>query len=76
MKWLFPVGRSWWAIAAGYAGLFGFLILPAPLALVLGIIALVDIGRHPEKGGRGRAIFAIVVGALGSILLVAALTSG
>ena len=37
MRMLLPVGRSGLAIAAGYAGLFALLILPAPLALLLGL---------------------------------------
>lgn len=53
LRWLVPVQRSGWAIAAGYAGLFGLVIVPAPIALVLGILALRDLGAHPEKHGRG-----------------------
>ena len=30
IRLLLPVGRSFWAIAAGYAGLFAVLFLPAP----------------------------------------------
>ncbi len=76
LHWLLPVGRSGWAIAAGYAGLFAFLILPAPIALGLGVAALFDLHRHPELGGRGRAIFGTVIGALGTALLLLALLSG
>lgn len=64
-----PVGRSLWAIAAGYVGLFSVLLVPAPLAILLGVVAIVDIRRHPEKHGMGRAIFAIVMGVLCTILL-------
>jgi hypothetical protein len=73
MRLLLPVGRSLWAIAAGYAGLFAVTILLAPVALVLGIVAIMDIKRHPEKHGMGRAIFGVAMGALGSILLLVAL---
>jgi uncharacterized protein DUF4190/uncharacterized protein DUF2510 len=76
VHWLLPVGRSGWAIAAGYAGLFAFLIFPAPIALGLGVTALFDLHRHPELGGRGRAIFGTVIGALGTALLLFALLSG
>lgn len=69
-RMLLPVGRSGWAIAAGYLGLFSFLILPAPLALVAGILAILDIRRNPRKHGMGRAIFGIVMGLLGSAVLV------
>jgi hypothetical protein len=69
MRILLPVGRSLWAIAAGYAGLFAVLLVPAPLALLLGIVAVVDIRRHPERHGLGRAIFAIVMGAVFTVFL-------
>jgi len=68
MRLLLPVGRSVWAVAAGYAGLFAVLGVCAPVALILGIVALGDLKRHPEKHGKGRAIFAIVMGVLGILL--------
>jgi hypothetical protein len=70
MRMLLPVGRSGWAIAAGYAGLFAFVFFPAPIALVLGLVALRDLKRHPEKLGKGRAIFGTVTGAIFTLLLV------
>ncbi len=70
MRMLLPVGRSVWAVLAGYAGLFAVLGVCAPFALILGIIALVDLKRHPEKYGRGRAIFAIVMGTIFSLIVV------
>jgi len=70
MRMLLPVGRSMWAIAAGYVALFSVLILPAPLALALGITAVVHIRRNPGLHGMGRAVFAIVMGALFSMLLI------
>ncbi len=70
IRMLLPVGRSLWAIAAGYAGLFAFLFFPAPIALVLGLVALRDLKRHPEKLGMGRAIFGVATGAIFTLLLV------
>lgn len=70
MRLLLPVGRSFWAIAAGYAGLFAVLVLPAPIALILGIIAIYDIKTHPKRHGMGRAIFGVVMGAIFTILLL------
>jgi hypothetical protein len=72
MRMILPVGRSIWAIAAGYAGLFAVLCLPAPIALILGIIAIRDIKRHPEKHGMGRAVFGLVMGILGTLGLLLA----
>ena len=71
MRMLLPVGRSWWAIAAGYMGLFSLLIFPAPIAIILGIVAIIDIKKHPGKHGMGRAIFGIAMGVLAPVALVA-----
>lgn len=65
-----PVNVSGLAFIAGYMGFASFFCLPAPLALLLGIIALRDLEKHPAKTGKGRAWFAIVAGAIGSVLLV------
>jgi hypothetical protein len=73
LRWLLPVGRSGWAIAAGYLAFFAVLIFPAPFALATGIIAVIVIRRNPSKHGMGRAIFGIVMGALGTIVLCAML---
>jgi len=70
VKWLLPVGRSGFAITAGYLALFSILVVPAPLALLFGVLALRDIKKHPDKSGRGRAWFGIVFGGLFTILLV------
>ncbi len=71
---LIPVGRSGWAIAAGYAALFGILIVPAPLALILAIVAIRDIRKSRDspkpKYGMGRAIFALIVGIIGTVVLL------
>lgn len=70
LRMILPVGRSMWAIAAGYLGLFSVLIIPAPLALLCGIVAVIEIRRNPKKHGLGRAIFGIVMGGLGTALLL------
>jgi uncharacterized protein DUF4190/uncharacterized protein DUF4339 len=74
MRMLLPVGRSGWAIAAGYLGLFSLIVLPAPIALIVSIVALWDIRRsksssHP-KHGMGRAIFGLVMGILGTAIIL------
>lgn len=68
IKWVLPVGRSGWAIAAGYLGLFSVVAIGAPFALLTGILALRDIKRRPGLGGKGRAIFGIVMGAICTLL--------
>lgn len=69
-RWLLPVGRSGWAIAAGYLGLLSVLLVPAPFALLLGILAIRDIKKNPQRHGMGRAIFGIVMGVIFSIALL------
>lgn len=75
LRMLIPVGRSGLAIAAGYAGLFSLLIFPAPIALLLGILAIWDLRRNPKKHGMGRAIFGLVMGILFTGLLVLGLVA-
>ena len=70
IRLLLPVGRSFWAIAAGYAGLFAVLFLPAPIALILGVVAILDIKQHPKRHGMGRAIFGLVMGAIFTLLML------
>ena len=65
-----PIGVSGWAIAAGYAGLFALIIIPAPLALILGIIALVDLKMNPGKRGKGRVALALITGIVGTGILL------
>ena len=70
LRMAIPIGRSWWAIAAGYFGLFSLIVLPAPIALILGLVALNDIRQNPEKLGKGRAVFGLIMGTLGTLLLL------
>ena len=75
VRMLLPVGRSGWAIAAGYAGLFAIVCFPAPLAIILGVIAIVHLRRNPKLHGWGRAIFGLVMGVICTIFLVLMLVS-
>lgn len=68
VRLLLPVGRSGWAIAAGYLGLFGLILVPAPLALIVSIIAIRDI-KKKQTHGMGRAVFGLIVGIVGTIAL-------
>ncbi|MDZ4830217.1 MAG: DUF4190 domain-containing protein [Phycisphaerae bacterium] len=47
-----------------------FLGVPGPVAIALGIVAWKK--TKPGQAGRGRAIVAIVLGSIGTLLLVAA----
>jgi hypothetical protein len=72
MRMLLPVGRSGWAIAAGYLGLFSVLVIFAPISLIVSIIAIRDIRKH-DKRGMGRAIFGLIMGALFTVIPLAAI---
>jgi hypothetical protein len=73
-----PLNTPALAIVVGYLGLISFLCIPAPFALLLGILALRQLQRGHNPYGWGRAIFGIVMGAIFSlaylILAVALLT--
>ena len=69
MRVLLPVGRSGWAIAAGYLGLFSVLGIFGPFALICGILALREMKRKPHLHGAGRAWFGIIMGVLGSAMI-------
>ena len=70
MRMLMPVGRSGWAIAAGYLGLISVICLPAPIALIVSIVAIMHLKKNPKLHGMGRAIFGLVMGVIFSVILV------
>ena len=57
-------GRSMWGLTAFYLGLASLLVVPAPVALVVGIIAIVQTSRTESKRGKWQAIFGTVMGGL------------
>jgi hypothetical protein len=69
LRFVLPVGRSGWAIAAGYLGLLSVLGFPGPFALLAGILAIREMRKNPKKHGMGRAVFGIVMGAIGTVIL-------
>lgn len=79
IRLLIPVGRSGWAIAAGYLGLFSLVLIPAPISVIVSILAIRDIRRSKltakVKHGMGRTIFGLVMGILGTLALGAIVIS-
>ena len=69
VRWLAPVGRSGWAIAAGYLGLLSLFPLFGPVALICSIIAISHLKKNPHLRGMGRAVFGLVMGIIFSLLL-------
>ena len=70
LKFVVPLNTSALAIVAGYLGLLSVLCFPAPFALLLGVLALQHLKKNPKLDGKGRAIFAIVMGAIFTVPLV------
>ena len=68
LQYVIPINTSGLAIAAGYVGLISVLCLPAPFALLLGFLALRHLKKNPKMHGKGRAIFAIVMGGLFTVV--------
>ena len=64
MRMLLPVGRSGFAIAAGYCGLFGFIPIVGLLAILFSTLAIFDLRKHPEKTGWGRILTGYILGTL------------
>jgi hypothetical protein len=75
MRMLLPVGRSGWAIAAGYAGLFALCSPLGLIAIILSVVAILDLRKHPEKHGMGRAIFGLLAGILNTLFMIVVLLS-
>lgn len=67
LRILLPVGRSGYAIMAGYLGLFAVLGIFAPFAILFGILGILDIRKNKDKHGMGRAVFGIAMGAISII---------
>jgi hypothetical protein len=76
MRWVLPVGTSGWAIAAGYFGLFSMLCFPAPISVILGIVAIWHLRKNPRLSGWGRAIFGLVMGVVFTLIPVIAMIAG
>ena len=75
MRLLLPVGRSFYAIAAGYLGLVSPLMCTAPFAIVFGMLALRELNKKPQLGGRGRAIFGLAMGLIFTLLPAVAIVA-
>jgi hypothetical protein len=75
LGYLIPIHATLLSVIAGYLGIFSVLVLPAPIALIMGIVALRDIKKRQSRGekigGKGRAIFAIAAGGLITLIYVA-----
>lgn len=64
IRLLLPVGRSGWAIAAGYCGLLAIIPIIGQLAIIFGILAIMEMRKNPNKHGMGRALTGLILGGL------------
>jgi hypothetical protein len=67
---LLPVGRTPLSIVAGYLGLLSIMCIPSPIALAVGIWAVIDLRKRPGMHGMGRAVFGVVMGAIGTVAML------
>jgi hypothetical protein len=65
-----PIGRTGLSIVSGYLGLCALVPPLAPIALVVSIIAWVQFQKNPGKLGKGRIIFGLIAGSIGTAALV------
>ncbi|MGZ3440169.1 MAG: DUF4339 domain-containing protein [Polyangia bacterium] len=63
-----PVGRSGWAIAAGYLGLLSLMPFVCYAGVIVSAIAAWHLKRNPKKLGWGRVITGFVISVPMSIL--------
>jgi len=68
LRYVIPVNTPIAALAAGYLGLLSVLLIPAPLAIITGVIGLVQISRRDNARGHARCWFGIAAGLLFSAL--------
>jgi hypothetical protein len=76
LGFIIPVGQSVWAVIAGYLGLLSLgICFLGPLAVLCGAVGIIDINKHPGRGGMFRCVVGIVLGLIGSIGLVILIVS-
>ncbi|HEY2743280.1 MAG TPA: DUF4339 domain-containing protein [Polyangia bacterium] len=61
LAYVLPIGRSGWAIAAGYVGLLSLIPIVSYAGVIVSLIAARDLKAHPEKRGWGRVITGLVI---------------
>jgi hypothetical protein len=76
MRAMLPVGNAPMAVAAMWVGLVSLLCcFLGPVAIVLSIVALVELNRDPDKGGKVHAIFGLIAGSVTTLIAIIFLMS-
>ena len=70
LEMVLPVNRLPLAVVAGYLGIFSLLVFPGPIAVFVSVVALRQLNTKPDVGGRGRAWFGLIAGAIASVVLL------
>lgn len=70
IRMLVPIGRSALSLIAGYLGIFSLIPFVGVLAFIVGVLAIIDINKHPEKRGLGRAWFGTIMGGVSSLFFL------
>lgn len=65
-----PSPMSVLSVAAGISGLLSFLIVPAPIGLLISCLAIRESRKRKGESGAGPAWFGIISGLLGTFILV------
>jgi hypothetical protein len=68
LRLVLPVGRSGYAIIAGYLGLLTLIPFVGIGALFFGILGVKDIKKNEDTFGMGRSIFGIIMGGLSTLI--------
>ena len=68
LRLVLPVGRSGYAIIAGYLGLLTLIPFVGIGALFFGILGVKDIKKNEDTYGMGRSIFGIIMGGLSTLI--------
>ncbi len=76
LRMVLPVGRTVLSIVAGYLGLLSVLCVPAPFALIVGLLAIREIRQDDSKRGMGRAVYGVVMGLVFTVVLLVTVIAG
>src|SRR5262249_19122730 len=75
MKYILPVNRSGWAIAAGYVGLFSFFPVISYFGVLVSLIGAWHLRKNPKKLGWGRGFVRPAIPVPSSLIYTAAFLS-
>jgi sugar phosphate permease len=69
VSFIVPINTNWIAVLAGYLGLLSIILIPAPISVIVSLIALKKLKNNPGQYGKGRAWFGLIMGLIGTSVL-------